>query len=137
MRTIWSLFYGVLYVLYTVPFMKRYQKLDRDNYTRAEYNQLVHRVPKQFARKFFKQSGSTMVVCGEENIPEAPYLIVGNHQANYDIFAYLGYFKEPFGFISKVEVSKIPIVKPWMEVMDCLFLDRKIAGNRLKPLKKV
>lgn len=136
MRTIWSLVYGVIYVLYTGLVLKRLKKLNREDYSRAEYNRMVHKVPKQFARQFFKQSGSKVIIKGEENIPEAPYLIVGNHQANYDIFAYLGYFKEPFGFISKIEVSKIPIVKPWMEVMDCLFLDRKNRRESVKTFKK-
>lgn len=136
MRTIWSLIYGVMYVLYTIPFLKRNQSLKRNDYSREEYNRIIHKVPKQFARQFFKQSGSKMMIQGEENIPKSPYLIVGNHQSYYDIFAYLGYFKEPFGFISKVEVSKIPVVKPWMEVMDCLFLDRKNRRQSVKTFKK-
>ncbi|TFB13913.1 1-acyl-sn-glycerol-3-phosphate acyltransferase [Filobacillus milosensis] len=136
MRTLWSLIYGVIYVLYTALTLRKVRKLKREDYTREEYDQMIHEVPKRFARKFFKQSGSKMIVKGEENIPEGSYLIVGNHQANYDIFAYLGYFKEPFGFISKIEVSKLPIVRPWMEVMGCLFLDRDNRRQSVKTFKK-
>ncbi|GEL78127.1 lysophospholipid acyltransferase family protein [Tenuibacillus multivorans] len=135
MRTIWSLIYGVIYVLYTVPFLKKARKLESTQLTRKEYNQKVHRIPKRFGRQFFKQSGSKMIIKGEANIPDGPYLIVGNHQSYYDIFAYLGYFKDPFGFISKIEVSKIPIVRPWMKVMDCLFLDREDRRQSVKTFK--
>ncbi|RPF50578.1 lysophospholipid acyltransferase family protein [Aquisalibacillus elongatus] len=136
MRTVWSLIYGVIYVLYTGVVLRKVRKINRDDMTRKEYNEKVHQLPKRFGRRFFKQSGSKMIVKGEKNIPEAPYLIVGNHQANYDIFAYLGYFKEPFGFISKIEVSRIWIVKPWMEQMDCLFLDRQNRRESVKTFKK-
>ncbi len=136
MRTILALIYGVSYVLYSIPFLIKAKKVNRNELSRKEYNEIVHKIPKKFGRNFLKMCGCEVIVNGEEKLPETPYLIVGNHPSDIDIFVYLGYIKEPFGFVSKIEVKKIPIVRSWMKVMDCLFLDRDDRRQSVKTFRQ-
>lgn len=110
--------------------------LKRDSMSREQYNEKVHRIPKAFGRGFLKAAGCNVIINGEENLPKAPYLIVGNHPSDIDIFVYLGHIKQPFGFVSKIEVKKLPIIRSWMEVMDCIFLDRQDRRQSVKTFKK-
>ncbi|MGM8216336.1 lysophospholipid acyltransferase family protein [Bacillaceae bacterium W0354] len=135
-RTIISLLYGIGYVIYTIPFLIRIKMFNRSEMSREEYNNKAHRIPKAFGRAFVKSTGCEVVIKGEEHIPNVPFLIVGNHQSNMDIFVYLGYVQQPFGFISKIEVRKLPLVRTWMEAMDCLFLDRDDRRQSVKTFKK-
>ncbi|PKR76925.1 1-acyl-sn-glycerol-3-phosphate acyltransferase [Halalkalibacillus sediminis] len=136
MRSLMTIFRGIPYLFYTVLTLNKVKKLDPEKVGRARYNEEVHQIPKHFARKIFRWSGSKINVHGEDKIPDQPFLIVANHQANYDIFTLLGYFPRPFGFISKIEVKKLPIVRTWMETMDCLFLDRKNRRQSLQTFKQ-
>ena len=81
-------------------------------------------IPKKWAKGFLKHSGCELEVEGLENIPEGPVLFVGNHEGDFDIPVLMAGIPKPFGFISKIEVKKIPIVAGWMEVMGCVFMDR-------------
>ncbi|MBK8395414.1 MAG: 1-acyl-sn-glycerol-3-phosphate acyltransferase [Leptospiraceae bacterium] len=64
------------------------------------------------------------MVNGTENLPKGPVVFVANHQGSFDIPVLIGFVPKPFGFISKIEVLKIPIVGGWMRVMNCVFMDR-------------
>ncbi|MFC0014176.1 MULTISPECIES: 1-acyl-sn-glycerol-3-phosphate acyltransferase [Allobacillus] len=136
MRTLKTLIVSIYRVLRSVPTLKKIKKMDRENYSREEYNAIVHELPKKIGRRIFKSTGSKIVVNGDEKIHDSQVLFVSNHQGNFDIFALLGYLKKPFGFISKIEVKKIPIARTWMEKMDCLFLDRKDRRQSLKTFKQ-
>ena len=37
----------------------------------------------------------------------------------------LGYFIRPMGFIAKKELQKTPILQRWMQILDCIYIDRK------------
>ncbi len=70
-------------------------------------------------------SGVKLTVIGEENVPkDAPVLYIGNHRSYFDVV--LTYSRVPrlTGFIAKKEFRKIPILTQWMDLLDCLFLDR-------------
>ncbi len=135
-RTLKTLIVSIYLVLRSVPRLKKIQKMDKKNYGREEYNEIVHKRPKKIGRKIFKSTGSKIVVNGEDKLCDSQVLFVSNHQGNFDIFALLGFLKKPFGFISKIEVKKIPIARTWMEKMDCLFLDRKDRRQSLKTFKQ-
>jgi 1-acyl-sn-glycerol-3-phosphate acyltransferase len=67
-------------------------------------------------------------------MPKGAVVIVANHQGSFDIPVLIGYVPKPFGFISKVEVLKIPIVGAWMLIMNCVFMDR---SNRAKSAEAI
>lgn len=82
-------------------------------------------------------SGVKVHVSGKENIPEnQPVLYVGNHRSYFDIL--IGYTQVPglTGFVAKKEMEKIPLLSSWMDLVCCLFLDRKDIKEGLKTILK-
>ena len=52
-----------------------------------------------------------------------------------DIPVLLGYLNKPIGFVSKAEIKKFPVVPTWMELMNCVFMDRSDRRQSLKAIK--
>lgn len=80
-------------------------------------------------------TGAKIEVEGLLNIPEDEAVVfVGNHQGAFDIvLAYL-YTKKIFGCISKKELSKYILLREWMLLVNCLFLDRNNIKEGLKTI---
>ena len=63
---------------------------------------------------------------GKENIPlDEPIIYTPNHAGLFDIPAVIVSAPAVPIFMAKKEIASIPIVKDWMWVMDCVFVDRK------------
>ena len=70
---------------------------------------------------------------GLENIPkDEAVLFMGNHRSDFDIVVAYSLLNNVTGFISKDDLSWIPNLKPWMEELHCLFLDRDNLKQNLK-----
>ncbi len=123
LRLIYMFIYLCGYLLYSLPGLSKMKKIYVKNNAHDDVE--IQRIPKKWAKGFLKNSGCELEVEGLENIPDGPVLFVGNHEGNFDIPVLMAGISKPFGFISKVEVKKIPIVAGWMEVMGCVFMDRK------------
>ncbi len=70
-------------------------------------------------------SGTTVTVIGEENVPkDEPVLYIGNHRSYFDIL--ITYIRVPrlTGYMSKIEILRIPSLNTWMKYLHCVFLDR-------------
>ncbi len=77
-------------------------------------------------------AGKTTVI-GKEKIPtDRPVLFVGNHRSMLDVVICLSVIPFPVGFISKIELEKIPLLRMQMRDINCLFLDRKDDRKALK-----
>ena len=77
-------------------------------------------------------AGKTKVI-GLENIPtDRPVLFVGNHRSMLDVVICGSLIPFPVGFISKIELEKIPLLRMQMRDINCLFLDRKDDRQALK-----
>ena len=135
MRTIAFYFYFFGYLLYSMPLLNKIKKRKEAHLSVEEQDRLDHQLPKKWAHTLVKISGADVTVTGEEHIPAGPVLLVANHEGNFDIPILLGNLKKPFGFISKIEVKKIPIVYKWMEVMNCVFMDRKDRRQSIKAIR--
>lgn len=99
-------------------------KAQKNELTIEKYDELVQQTPKRWASGILKRTKSTFEVTGLENIPTGPVLFISNHEGNFDIPALITYIPKPFGFISKIEVKKIPLIAKWMTEMNCIFFDR-------------
>ena len=78
-------------------------------------------------------SGTTVIPSGLENIPEKEaVLFVGNHRSDFDALVTYKYMKQPTGYVSKIELSRIPIMAQWMELLECPFVDRKNVRQGVK-----
>lgn len=99
-----------------------------------EYDQLIHTEPQKWASGIMERTKSSVSVTGLEKLPDGPVLFVSNHEGNFDIPVLLSTIPKPFGFISKKEVKKMPIIPMYMEEMNCVFLDRTDRRSALKSI---
>ncbi len=130
---IWFIYFW-LYVIVLMPRLSKAKKLDRDGRI-AERDEMVGREVKKWARSLIRLGGGTIEVAGEEHIPVGqPVVFVSNHQGNYDIPIMLGYVPTPKAFISKIEVLKLPLIRSWMRLMQCAFMDRKDLRQSLRTI---
>ncbi|MDY5577045.1 MAG: lysophospholipid acyltransferase family protein [Lachnospiraceae bacterium] len=78
-------------------------------------------------------SGTKVDIIGLENVPKnQPVLFVGNHRSYFDIILNYSILPPLMGFVSKIEIKKVPILAQWMVNMNCLFLDRSSPKEGLK-----
>ncbi|MGN1401061.1 MAG: lysophospholipid acyltransferase family protein [Bacillus sp. (in: firmicutes)] len=136
MRTIAFYLYFFGYLFYSIPFLNKAKKYQNQTKTTEQQDVYRHVHPKKWARTLVKISGAEVTVKGEENLPEGAVLLVANHEGNFDIPILLSSLKKPFGFISKMEVKKIPVVSEWMKVMNCVFMDRKDRRQSVKAIRE-
>ena len=47
------------------------------------------------------------------------------YQSNLDFFLLIAKIDIPFGFIAKIELEKIPFLRDWMRIINCLFINRE------------
>lgn len=78
-------------------------------------------------------TGTKPVVLGRENVPkDQAVLYVANHRSLID--TPLAYSTVPTltGFVSKIEMKKVPVLSWWMNLVNCIFLDRSDMRAGLK-----
>lgn len=111
-------------LIWKIPPVGRLRKLKKQ-LPKEEFSLLIENFVAKWAVKHIKYSGAKIIVKGEENIPkDGAVLFVSNHQSNFDLAVFLGCIHKPKGYIAKIEVLKIPVLKAYMEFMQCIFMDR-------------
>lgn len=121
------------FLIYSIPQLARLKKMshlpvnDRDK--------IAHEYPKRFSKKFLKLTGSVVSVEGLELIPEGPVVLISNHESDFDIPVLLGTIDKPFGFVSKIEVKKVPILSSWLDAINCILIDRKNHQQALNSMQ--
>jgi len=86
----------------------------------------VYFITSRWARFTLFTAGIRLSVIGEENIPEthSGFVVVSNHQGNFDIPVFVACLPFSVGFISKKELMKLLFIRSWMNALDCLPIDR-------------
>ena len=103
----------------------------------AERDACAHAIARKWAQSGLAMNGSTIHVSGIENIPaEGGVLFVANHQSNFDIPILIGHVPRDKGFISKLELLKVPTFSRWMKYIGCIFIDRKDARQSLTAINE-
>ncbi len=116
---------GWTYLASTGPLLWRARYLERKG-QQARLDRLAERMTVQICKVLFYLTGSRVKISGLENVPkQGAVLFVSNHQGHMDSLIIHGFIPGPKGFISIVEVLKIPILSTWMKYIQCVFLDRK------------
>ncbi len=120
---IWYIvFFGTL--ILSIPAMIRTKMLTKKG-LEEKRDEVVYKTTTIWAKILLKVAGVKVTVHGLENIPKYKnVLYIGNHQGNFDIPIYMSQIPGLKGFVSKIEVKKIPGVRTWMEYMYCVFMDR-------------
>lgn len=120
---IWFIWFALSLIIST-PFILRIKYLIKKNRI-EESEALIYKCTNLWANSLLKVAGVKVNVHGVENIPkDKTVLFVGNHQGNFDIPIYITQIPKVIGFISKIEVEKIPVVRTWMNFLHCVFMDR-------------
>ncbi|MEG0771921.1 lysophospholipid acyltransferase family protein [Clostridium sp.] len=109
---------GKIPQMYTVKSLeKKGQIIERDEY--------IDKVSSKWALNRVKLSGAKVKVFGQENIPsDKPVVFISNHQGNFDIALFMSHINKPKGYIAKIEMNKLPVIRNWMKYMNCVFMDR-------------
>lgn len=83
----------------------------------------------------FWETGSSLTIIGEENIPKGEtVLYVGNHRSYFDVVTAYSRCPDLTGFVSKDNLEKIPLLSTWMHRLYCLFLNRSDIRQGLKTI---
>ena len=72
-------------------------------------------------------------VIGEENIDRShSYVVVGNHQSQYDIFVVYGWLPIDFRWVMKIELRKVPIIGYYCYKAGHIFIDRSNSKSAIE-----
>lgn len=97
----------------------------------------IHRYVRMWAGTLLRIAGVTVTVKGQENIPKGRAVVfTPNHQGDYDIPLMLMYLDEPHALVAKIETKKIPLVRTWMKLLDCVFIDRKSPRHSMEAMRQ-
>lgn len=127
--------YAVILIINSLFSLQKAKKL----YQRPTTNEIRHEIfktPQRVSEKVIKSTRTEVNVSGREKIPEGPVLYVANHQGLFDILAFLGYLGKPVGFIAKKEINKLPIIRKWMGLLNCVFIDRDDRRQSMKAINQ-
>lgn len=97
---------------------------------------IAHYTSYYWARFLLLMAGVRVKVSGLEHIPAGPVLFVSNHQSNFDIPVLLSHINKPKGFLAKIELAKVPVMRSWMAKMGCVFIDRSDMRQSIKAIQK-
>jgi len=83
-----------------------------------------------------------VITTGKENIPTEKFVMIGNHQENYDIIVLKPVFKNiNINFIAKESLFGVPIIGKWIELLGNIpisrFADRSAAMTIVKGIRQV
>lgn len=129
---IWFVYFWV-YLLVLYPEMKKVERLEREGKT-AEHDALASKHVTKWARSLLRLAGAKITIRGEEHIPEGAAVYMANHQGNFDVPIVLGYLDKPKAMMSKIEVKKLPLIRSWMEHLNCIFVDRNNVRQSMNSL---
>lgn len=100
-----------------------------------ERDQYTFLMGKNWANRVLDSAGVTVSVTGDNSVRDHSVLFVSNHEGNFDIPVLMSSVKQPFGFVSKVEVKQIPFLDRWMQLLNCIYLDRSDRRSSLQMIK--
>ena len=94
----------------------------------------------EYSKSVLKVIGINFKVNGYENLPSKykNVVFVANHANWIDTYILLSIIDRPAGMIAAKEAKwyKVPLVKDWMEMINCLHIDRANNRNALKTINR-
>ena len=131
---VWFLyFFGSLIVL--LPVMYKAKRL-KDAGETEEVRKILNKQVTRWMSTLMKICGCKVTVKGLENIPrDQGVVFVCNHQGDYDVPVTMVHLGNPPAMVAKIETRKIPMVRTWMELLDCIFIDRDDPRQAITAMK--
>lgn len=136
MRTIvWFIYFWGFLLVEWPKMHKGLKALEAGDWATAD--RLAARYVPQWANRLLKLAGVTVTVEGKENIPAGrPCVFAANHRSYYDIPLMLTQLDAPHGLVAKKEVAGLPLVRGWMRLLHCVFLDREDPRKAMAALNE-
>lgn len=132
-RTIFAVLFAVLFLIVGIPILGIEWIIGKFNKHAADLSQL--RMVQWAFRVILFICGTKITVIGEENVPkDEAVLYIGNHRSYFDIIITYARCPGLTGYISKMAVSKVPLLRTWMKRLHCLFIDRENVKEALKTI---
>ncbi|MEG1687322.1 MAG: lysophospholipid acyltransferase family protein [Angelakisella sp.] len=136
MRTIVWFAYFWFTLLFLIPRLRKAQRAEAagDSATR---DAIVSASVTHWCQTLMKLAGLEVTVLGRENIPnDRPVVFVANHQGYFDIPLMLTSLDAPHGLIAKQAIQKLPLIRDWMALLGCVFIDRDNARQSVAGLNE-
>ncbi len=122
-------FMGALFIVLLLLLYGRRLKGDQTK------NMKVHRVTMGIMRLVMRLVRSNMIVTGQENIPSEPFVMVGNHQTNFDIIAIKPFIKDqPMVFVAKHTLFKWPVLGRMVGLLGNIPIERLTDRSAVKAI---
>lgn len=135
LRTIAMYAYMFGYMLLFYPVLRQGEKAQAAG-DRAKVRQLVDKHIPRWCRGLLWMGGVQLTVEGRERIPTGgPVVFVGNHRSYFDIPLMLVALDKPHGLLAKKELSRIPLLSRWMNLLGCVYVKRDDIRGSLQALK--
>ena len=123
LTVIW-LIYAAISIICFLPFLFKARKLKQAG--DLGYRKIMDKCVHNWMKSLLWLAGTRVHVEGLENIPkDRAVVFVCNHQSDFDVPVTMVNLGAPPAMVSKIEVKKVPLVRDWMELLDCIFIDRK------------
>lgn len=99
---------------------------------------LTQRQVDLWIERMFRHIKVSVEVTGAENLPQngETVLFCSNHQSYMDIPVLLHYLDKPHAIMAKKELSRIPLLRGWMDLLGCMYVDRDDVRASLEALHK-
>ena len=125
MHTILWFLYFWLYLIAVLPLYWYLRRLEKRG-DRERCDPILHRTVGRWARRLIRAAGAKVTVEGLDKLPAGPAVYVANHQGYFDIPVVLGYLGDDTKpLVAKKEIDRIPLIRRWMRLLHCVFLDRE------------
>lgn len=133
MRTVIWFIYFWLYLVCVYPVQRSLEhKKEKGGLTEKDRERL-DRIVRKWALRLLALAGVTYTVKGKENIPkDRAVLFTPNHQGYFDIPLVITQLDRVNPLVAKKELARLPLVVNWMNLIDCLFLDRGHPRSSVK-----
>jgi 1-acyl-sn-glycerol-3-phosphate acyltransferase len=129
-RTLWTAVVGLATLAWWGPIViweARRGKKDGDWYVA---------VTRRWVRSVIWASGCPVVVHGRGHIrPGVPQVVAANHISWFDVFALAAVIEEPYHFVAKKELQKIPLFGPALVAAGHIVIDRSNRERAIESLR--
>lgn len=125
LRTIFWITWLFAYLFVSLPQYFKARRLGKQG--RVEEQQAVVRQKvKKWATLLLRYTRVSLQVEGMENLPppEEAVAFATNHQSYFDIPVLLSGLDFPRALLAKKELSRVPLLSGWMNLLGCLYVDR-------------
>lgn len=124
----------VLTLMATVPSLYKAKRiLERQG--QQSFDRYVYDYTTKWAAGRIRDSGARITIHNQERIPaDSNVLFVSNHQSDFDIAIFMALINKDTGFVAKIEMDKVPVLRTWMRNIRCVFLDRNNLRQSVKTI---